>query len=158
MRQEKRRLLTTGDIKLAAVLRYEAALEQRNPIHGTADVLYASEAEASATPAQLAEIRDKLLALPALPDVEREEEQRFAEFLRVQNQRGFGVRCPLSVTGDLPTSVTTLIMYRHFLPGAVLTRRLIPLIVARDAPRVALPIPKSFWPDAMYHWWLAESL
>lgn len=155
VQKEKRRLLTTGHVTLATVLRHDSILEVRGPIHGAADVLYPVAPTDDVDPAELAEVAERLTDLRHQRELDASEAQ-FAQFLAATNQRGFGVRSPIASDDGLETAVSSLIVYRHFLPGAVLTRRMIPLIIAPQHPRVALPIPKSYWPDDMYDWWLAE--
>ena len=160
VRKEKHRLLSTGLVTLAYIVRHDAVLDSRGPVHGAADVLYASGPQAVAPPEHLADVSQRLFELRDKADPDPAE-QRFVAFLDGTNQRGFGVKTPESVheraePGAATTALSSLILYRHFLPGSVLTRKLIPLLVAPQAPRVALPVPKSYWPDAMYDWWLAE--
>lgn len=155
VRTDRRRLLATGDIKLAAILRYDGVLEERSPVHATADVVYAADQDAALEPQQLAVVRDELLAVARGGTLDGDE-LIFRDFFGSTDQRGFGVRVPMSIAGEQPVALSSLIVYRHYLPGAVLTRRLLPIIVASEPPRIALPIPKSFWPNDMYDWWLAS--
>ena len=150
--KEKSRLVATGEVTAGIVLQANAAVFSRGPYTHPADILYETEPSGVTDVTELADVRDRLADLREA-DVGRDL-QSFADALRKETSRAFGAAVPSRLEGRTPHSLTSTLIYRSMLPGGMLSRTLLPLLVAPQSPRVALVVPKSYWPGDMYEWWL----
>ena len=150
--KEKNRLLKTGQVTVAIVLQANAAAFNRGPYTHPADLLYPADASSLPDISDMADVRDRLLDLRY--NATTGELRGFADALRQETTRAFGVSVPGSIAGRNNYALTSTLVYRGALPGGTLSRTLVPLLVAPQSPRVALIVPKSYWPGDMFEWWL----
>ena len=150
--KEKSRLLKTGEVTLGIIVQANAAAYSRGPYTHPADILFPADPRAEPTATELADVRDRLLSLD--PDRVPEDLRPFASALTDERARAFGAAVPERLTAGTPLALTSTLLYRAMLPGGTLSRTLVPLLVAPQSPRVSLVVPKSYWPQGMYDWWL----
>ena len=150
--KEKSRLLRTGEVTTGIILQANAAAYNRGPYTHPADILYPADISVPPQATELADVRDRLLALrqgPVDDDV-----RPFMAALKSETSRAFGAVVPQVLCGPDDFALSTTLLYRGMLPGGTLARTLVPLLVAPESPRVALVVPKAFWPQEMFDWWL----
>ena len=150
--KEKGRLLVEGEVTTGIVVQANAAAFSRGPYTHPADILYRADASATTDATSLADVRDRLVELRA--DELTRELRSFADALRKESSRAFGASVPAVLSGGEEMALTSTLIYRGMLPGGTLSRTLLPLLVAPTSPRVALVVPKSYWPSDMFEWWL----
>ena len=150
--KEKARLVKTGEVTAGIVVQANAAAFSRGPYTHPADILYPADASAGFDVTDLADVRDRLVDLRA--DETAGAARSFADALRKETSRAFGAPVPGVLDGRRPHALTSTLVYRGMLPGGTLSRTLLPLVVAPESPRVALVVPKAYWPEDMFEWWV----
>lgn len=76
-----------------------------------------------------------------------------ADYLTDEMIRVFGLAVPHSISPALPCQISTTFFLRKHLPKGRLCAPILPLVVNRQPPFVALPLPARYWPAELVRWW-----
>lgn len=149
-------LLRTGRVVWGRLVQGNMALYEPGDTSSPAEVVY--DPAGMLTQEELYPVGERLYALkeqhltmdPSDPKLKplRDIGQRLA----AETVRGFGERVPWQIyPGQLQLS--TIFMYRPHLPGAIVNKMLLPIIVSNKCPGSTWVLPGRLWPQGMVDWW-----
>lgn len=99
-------------------------------------------------PHTLASVASDLYSLkgthPTSPDL-----AHIAEYLTDEMIRVHGLEVPASISPHVPCRISTTFFVRKHLPFRCLMTPLMPIVVSRSEPHVAMPLPERFWSDTL---------
>lgn len=146
--RERRRMLARGVVVWAAIVQANKSLFAPADHDAPAEFVYAPDPTEPVDPGWLLDVASDLFALKGRADLDAEL-QPIADHLTNERTYSFGRLVPRSYIAEHAVALTSALVFRRHLPGKRLTGRLVPLLVADEAPRVAMIVPQRFWPGEM---------
>ncbi len=147
------RLYREGEIVWGCIIQANAQLFFPGEHNCPGELLYSLENARDVEPHQLVEVAYRLQSLkgtkpdnPALAEI--------AHYLTAELIRVFGLPVPEFLSPGLRCKLSTTLFVRKHLPGGMLARNILPVLVMPRQPHVALPLPERFWPQELIAWWL----
>ncbi len=119
------------------------------------DIVFSIEDGVRATPSQLGEVAHNLFSLKdTYPD--DPELARVANYFTDELDRQYGAIVPSRLSPEIRCRISTVMFFRNQLPKNKLCKGLLPMIVNRQEPYVAMVLPMQFWPDDFEKWWTQD--
>lgn len=141
-------IITWGHVVQANELLFEKGLEDH-----PGELVYSIKGDSHGDPDELARVAGELFELKgSMPD--SPELAPIAAYLTDELTRAFGIDIPSVVSPNLQCQVSSAMFVRKHLPGGVLNKSLMPILVLPDDPQIAMPLPSRYWPEDFVEWWL----
>lgn len=146
------RVFARGTIVWAHVIQANAHLLDPGDGDAPGELVF-SLADPSLKPAEcLPGVAAKLFALKGTKPRDPEL-LTIADYLTDQMIRVFGHPVPKVISPKVPCLISTTFFDRTHLRHCYLRKPFLPVVVDREPPHVALPLPYKYWPIDLQEWW-----
>jgi hypothetical protein len=150
----KRELYVEGEVVWGVVIQANRLLNSAGGKNHPGELVYPLSTGSAVRPNDLGEIAARLAGLkysaPANPEL-----GFIAHYLTDQRIRVLALPVPRSISPYVECAISTTMFFRHHLPGRILSCPLLPIVVANQPPRIAIPLPGRYWPESFTRWWNA---
>jgi hypothetical protein len=153
-----RALFRQGDIVWGHVIQANTELYEPPPSEESytfdrpGELVFSPRVDSAETPLHLGEVARHLAGLRDASDLDAEL-QPWSDYLFAETERVVGRRVPSRFAAQNACFVSTTLFRRSHLPGGLLEKPLLPIVVARRQPYFAMTLPREFWPPALLEWW-----
>jgi hypothetical protein len=144
--------LAEGTVVWGHVIQANALMFEPGTANCPGEIVYSIHDSSRAKPHDLQEIAQALYRLkgtkPADPEL-----APIANYLADEYIRVFGLPVPRTISQSLRCMISSTFFVRKHLPKRRLWTPLLPVIVNRTQPHVAVPLPERYWPSDLVAWW-----
>ena len=119
------------------------------------ELVYSIDNQRDIDPAWLQEVAYALYQLKGTAPVDPAF-QSIARYLANELVRVFGLPVPESISPFMRCRISTTLFVRKHLPMRRLCAPFLPIIVSRQKPWIALPLPERYWPQQLVDWWTGQ--
>lgn len=116
------------------------------------EVVFANDNEGKVDPTILKLIAHRLASLAETNGLDAEL-RSWAKYLKSETTRVVGKPVPKQLSPTISCFGSTTLFRRGHLPGGVLHRPMVPLVIAPQSPFFAMTLPYHFWPKSFLAWW-----
>ncbi|MEM6328762.1 MAG: hypothetical protein AAF790_00780 [Planctomycetota bacterium] len=148
-------LLKRGVVVWGCVVQANGLLWEPGPHDCPGEMVYSVALDTPCDLKELGRVASRLYALKGTEPAEPAA-ARIARHLTNQFTREFGAPVPESCSPAMRCGLSTTFFSRAHLPGQMLQRPIVPLLLHHKSPYVAMPLPAKYWPDAMVDWWVSS--
>ncbi|MCC9602282.1 hypothetical protein LOC67_17140 [Stieleria sp. JC731] len=145
-------LYADGTIVWGRIIQANGLLFESGEDNCPGEVVYSLTDRADNEPECLTDIAGRLYQLKGTTPADSEL-LNIARYLSDEHVRVFGLPVPHSVNASLRCKISTTYFYRKHLPGGRLCTMLLPIVVSRNSPHFAMPLPQKYWPKELVAWW-----
>ncbi len=145
-------LLKEGTIVWGALVQANTLMFQPGTHDHAGEVLFSVEPERVVDPLQLSRVAHRVFGLKGVQQSEPAL-ARIAEHLGEEYARAFGLEVPKSLSPEIPSAISTVLLHRKHLPSGYLKRSIFPILVLVPDPWLAMVLPSRYWPTELTKWW-----
>ncbi|MBL8812233.1 MAG: hypothetical protein JNM43_18860 [Planctomycetaceae bacterium] len=149
---ELRSLYTNGGVVWGHLIQANRRLYSAGNENHPGELVYSLDDQRNVDPAVLGEVAHSLYQLKGTRPFERDL-QPIAQYLTDEHIRVYGLAVPRSVSPFMRCRISTTMFVRKHLPNGRLCRPLLPVVVSREEPNVAMTLPERYWPPRLIQWW-----
>ena len=152
----QRGLLDHGHVVWAWIVQANRLLMEPGRTDSPAAVVYSDDPYFDALPIELSDVAETLFDLKGRGGVDKDL-QWFAYMLADEVIREPKVQVPLRLTAGRRVYFTSIVVMRAHLPGGILARPLVPLLVRPDRTPWGMILPSNFWAPALVRDWTSAT-
>lgn len=143
-----KQLFTEGTVVWGQIIQANQLMFRDGNQNCPGELIYSTDDARSVDPLALQKIAHQLYELKGtIPD--DPQLLPIADYLTDEMTRVFGLKVPRSISPSLRCRISTTFFVRKHLPNRRLCTALMPIVVRRRKPFVAMPLPVRFWPDEL---------
>jgi len=151
--EHQQQVFRNGSVVWGQMVQANELLFRPGPHDHPGELCFAADPRSEVDPSFLASVGMATFRLksesPSDPRLEG-----LATHLRNEKTRSLGTTLPSSFTGGPECVLVTTLFSRKHLPGGVLLKRSLPVVVLRSQTTEALILPEKYWPAALRQWFV----
>ena len=142
-----------GEVIWGSVIQVNEGLFEKGKDNLPGEVVFSFNDDVNLS--KLSKVANKLYHLKS-QSPEDPELKKISDYLKDQFIRVYGWNVPKSISPDLNCFIsTTFFLRKHFL-GKTLNQTTFPIVVLKEAPHFALPLPSKYWTEEFKKWWIGQ--
>lgn len=150
--ESENRIFQEGTVVWGHVIQANAAMFEDGDEDYPGELLFSLEDPRKVDCRELKNLASKIFSLKgATPD--HPELAHIADYLTDELIRVFGLEVPRVLSPSLKCHISTTLFLRKHLPNGRLSSSLMPIVVSKSQPMIALPLPERFWPESLKEQW-----
>jgi len=150
--QNVQALFTHGVVVWGHVIQANMLLFEEGNDDCPGEVVFSFARSVQRNPINLQAVSSSLYALKGTNSDDPELDP-IADYLAAETVRVFGLPVPPAISPATRCHISTTFFARKHLPDRRLCAMLLPMVVQRDEPHLALPLPERYWPDDFRDRW-----
>ena len=150
--QSGNRIFQEGTVVWGHVIQANAAMFEDGDEDCPGELLFSLEDPRKVDCRELQNLAGKIYSLKGTTS-DHPELARIGDYLTDEFIRVFGLEVPRVLSPNLKYHISTTLFLRKHLPNGRLSSSLMPIVVTRSEPMIALPLPERFWSESLKEQW-----